>query len=133
MLKAWRAITPDNEQTYWGNMVHCLAQPSHVDDDDEIEADISDFLAQTRNGEREVATPVGRIDVLTLTEVIEVKRIQLWKHAMGQVLAYSRFYPDHVKKIYLYNDRNTTFDDNIIRLICNDYHVVVEIHDYIAI
>ena len=41
MLKAWRAITPDNEQTYWGNMVHCLSQPSHVDDD-EIEANISE-------------------------------------------------------------------------------------------
>jgi KilA-N domain len=133
MLKAWRAITPDNEQTYWGNMVHCLALPSMCDDDDETEAGISNSLAQTRNGEREVETPVGRIDVLTPTEVIEVKRIQLWKHALGQILAYGDFYPDHVKKIYLYNDRNTIFDDNIIRRICNNYHVVVEIHDILVI
>lgn len=50
----------------------------------------------------ESTTPVGRIDVLTKTSVLEIKRIDDWKHGLGQVLAYGTFYPAHKKELCLH-------------------------------
>jgi hypothetical protein len=63
---------------------------------------ISDRLAFELGGIREVTTPCGRIDVLTDTEIIEVKKTSRWKSAIGQVCAYANFYPDRVKRIHLF-------------------------------
>lgn len=68
------------------------------------EKQIRDRLHQELGGLIEVATPVGRIDLLTNTEVIEVKHVQNWKSALGQVLAYSGFYPEHQKRIHLFGE-----------------------------
>jgi len=54
-----------------------------------------------------IKTPVGYIDVLTDTKIIEVKQINLWKHALGQVKCYGYYYPDKQKWIYLFNQRDT--------------------------
>ena len=54
------------------------------------------------DGCREVKTPVGNIDVLTASEVIEVKHIKLWKSALGQVLVYGSYHPKLQKRIHLY-------------------------------
>ena len=56
-------------------------------------------------GQTEVITAVGRIDILTASEVIEVKRISDWKEALGQILAYSAFFPDHIKRIHLFGTK----------------------------
>jgi hypothetical protein len=61
-----------------------------------------DKLARELNGETEVQTPVGRIDILTKTEVIEVKRAIGWKSAIGQVKSYGRYYPNHRLRIHLF-------------------------------
>ena len=55
-------------------------------------------------GQIEVVTAVGRIDLLTNTEVIEVKEVSDWKAALGQILAYSSFFPEHIKRIHLFGD-----------------------------
>ncbi|AFZ27242.1 hypothetical protein Cylst_5207 [Cylindrospermum stagnale PCC 7417] len=55
-------------------------------------------------GETEVVTTIGRIDLLTDTEIIEVKQISDWKAALGQVLTYSAFFPEHTKRIHLFGD-----------------------------
>lgn len=60
-----------------------------------------DILAQSLNGKTEISTPVGRIDVLTDTELIEVKNSKDWKSALGQVMAYSVYHPDKTKRIHL--------------------------------
>jgi hypothetical protein len=59
-------------------------------------------LSKKLNARMEVCCPVGRIDLLTNTEIIEVKYITNWKHAIGQINAYSYFYPNHKKVIYLF-------------------------------
>ena len=49
-----------------------------------------DFLLHTMPGAKgEVILNSGIVDVMTSTEVIEVKSSSNWKHALGQVLAYS--------------------------------------------
>jgi hypothetical protein len=68
------------------------------------EAEYRDRLAAKLKGKTEVQTPNGRIDVLTKKEVIEVKCAPDWKHGLGQVLAYSKYYPSHQKRLHLYGE-----------------------------
>ena len=65
---------------------------------------ISNKIAKQENGQREVGCRFGRIDVLTATEVIEVKRVNDYKGAIGQVLCYTREYPYHKPRIHLYGN-----------------------------
>lgn len=67
-----------------------------------IEKSIRDRLHSQLNGLVEVTTSADRIDLLTDTEIIEVKAIKDWKAALGQVLVYSAFYPEHQKRIHLF-------------------------------
>ena len=46
------------------------------------------------HGTREVITPHGKIDILTQTTIIEIKEASKYKHAIGQLLAYSTLYPN---------------------------------------
>ena len=57
----------------------------------------------------EVKTLSGNIDILTTNEIIEVKKIESWKHAVGQVLVYSYYYPSHQKRIHLYGETQESF------------------------
>lgn len=67
------------------------------------EAQIRDYLAQSIPGSQtEVSTEFGRIDILTPTEVIEVKRATQWKQAIGQVEIYRHGYPKHQPRIHLF-------------------------------
>lgn len=59
-------------------------------------------LKRQLGGKLEVSTPVGRIDLLTQRQVIEVKEVSFWKSALGQVLAYGDYYPHHGKRIHLF-------------------------------
>lgn len=69
---------------------------------DDTERRIRDRLKLELGGEIEVATAVGRIDLLTATEVIEIKNINDWKEALGKILAYSAFFCEHSKRIHLF-------------------------------
>lgn len=60
---------------------------------------ISRRLAQREDSMCEVKTPVGFIDVLTPTTIYEVKELKQWKSAIGQLLAYDRYYPNHRPKL----------------------------------
>jgi hypothetical protein len=53
------------------------------------------------DGVLEVPCLSGRIDILTSTEIIEVKLIKNWKAAIGQVLVYNLEYPDKTPRIHL--------------------------------
>jgi hypothetical protein len=66
------------------------------------EAWYRDCLALQLNGKTEVQTPSGRIDILTKTEVIEVKRASGYKSAIGQVKCYGQHYPNHKIRIHLF-------------------------------
>jgi len=67
-----------------------------------LEQQIRDALKIALGGQSEVVTSAGRIDLLTDTQIIEVKRVDEWKSALGQVLAYSAFFPSHQKCIHLF-------------------------------
>lgn len=88
------------------------------------ESDYSKRLAKQLNGKREIATIAGNIDVLTTTEVIEIKEVKMWKHALGQVLIYGYYYPSHQKRIHLYGETQESFL-NMIKSHCNRFNVKV--------
>jgi hypothetical protein len=64
---------------------------------------IRDNLAAKIPGSKiEVPTLTGRVDILTPSQIIEVKTVRKYKHAIGQVSSYSHYYPKHEKCIYLF-------------------------------
>ena len=74
------------------------------------EKEIKLRLQKELNGKIEVETESGFIDLLTDTEIIEIKIGKQWKHAVGQILIYSFEYPTHKKRIHLFD---IEFDKNI--------------------
>jgi|LakMenE01Jun11ns_1017448.scaffolds.fasta_scaffold9660002_2 hypothetical protein len=71
-------------------------------------------LAKMLNGDVEVVTKTGRIDVLTDTEIIEVKDVQAWKSAIGQVLVYQLEFPDRQPRIHLFGKCSQDFKQMVI-------------------
>ncbi len=70
---------------------------------------------------------VGFIDILTKDCVIEVKELDSWKHALGQVLAYSAALPGNRKKrIHLFKRDGSSIDPaelEIVERICLRFDV----------
>lgn len=87
-----------------------------LNNQDHIEFQIRDSLKSQLGGLTEVKTAAGRIDLLTETEIIEVKRVGEWKSGLGQILAYSGFYPEHRKRLHLFG---STKDEKQIPTIAN--------------
>jgi hypothetical protein len=81
-------------------------------------------LAVKLNGETEVSTPVGSIDLVTSTEIIEIKNVNEWKSALGQVLAYGYFFQAHRKRVYLFGKTNV-IPIRHVEDICQQYGVAV--------
>jgi hypothetical protein len=67
-----------------------------------IEAQVRDKLQAKVGGIAEASCIYGPIDLLTDTEIIEVKRIDDWKTGLGQVVAKGLEYPDHQRHLYLF-------------------------------
>jgi hypothetical protein len=90
------------------------------------ELEIQLDLAKKLNGRIEVATEVGRIDILVdhgTKYIIEIKEASNWKHAVGQVICYGEYYPDHKKKLVLFGETDRC---ELIRKICSRHNIEVE-------
>ncbi|NJO64603.1 MAG: hypothetical protein HC836_42620 [Richelia sp. RM2_1_2] len=74
-------------------------------------------LQKELGGQKEVPTPAGNIDLLTSEQLIEVKEINAWKCAVGQVEVYGDYYPSHQKRIHLFGKCHEKFLD-IVCLHC---------------
>jgi hypothetical protein len=68
------------------------------------EFEIQSRMQQELGGRIEVHTSAGRIDLVTDTEVIEIKKIANWKDAFGEVLAKGQKFPQHSQRIHLFGD-----------------------------
>lgn len=76
------------------------------------------------NAEREVLTPLGKIDILTESELIEVKVFKDYKSAIGQLLCYGKFYPNHKLRLHLFNKSSDKLLSEIYS-ICNTFNIKV--------
>ena len=83
------------------------------------EAWYRDKLARELGGKTEVyIDKVGRIDVLTNTEIIEVKNTKGWKSAIGQIKSYGQYYPKHKIRVHLFGKLTESKLETIQR-VCN--------------
>jgi hypothetical protein len=78
------------------------------------------YVHECEGGVMEIPCRHGQVDIVTATEVIEVKPLTMWKHALGQVLAYSACFPKHRARIHLYMDDEEQSTDlsDIIEICC---------------
>ncbi|WP_157979240.1 hypothetical protein [Rhodoferax ferrireducens] len=89
-----------------------------------LECAVRDMLALEEPDSRvEVHTPVGFIDLLCPASIVEVKSISKWKQALGQLLAYSAYYPDHSKSLHLYGSDTNTQNLDEQMFICRQLNV----------
>jgi hypothetical protein len=86
-------------------------------------------LFEREGGVMEVPCRHGQVDLVTATEIIEVKPMTMWKHALGQVLAYSACFPEHRARIHLYmDDEEQSTDYSDMSDICCRVGVRVTFH-----
>ena len=64
---------------------------------------VKTILASQIRGKMEVKCSVGRVDVLTKAEAIEVKHISKWKEALGQAQCYA-LATGRLPRIHLYTE-----------------------------
>lgn len=79
---------------------HAL-QRKHAEKNHSKSFDISFILKHYPYECTEISTIYGGIDVLTDTQVIEVKKYQHWKKGIGQLMTFGLLYPDHEKVLIL--------------------------------
>lgn len=109
-----------------------LMEPMEYEDDNVSsrvrECSVRDTLASLVGGVVEVRTPSGLVDVLSDTEVIEVKHYRAWKHGLGQVLAYQSYFPHLAKRLHLFaqvGDRETAKYADLAGSVCGAHGVTV--------
>ena len=130
IINEWRQLSHNNNVSYWTEMGDCIKNFPSKENDNE-EHSWRDKIALEENGKIEVEVESGVIDVLTESKIIEVKKIENWKHALGQILSYSLdFYlekPCEMKRetwIYLFGETDERRKELIIRN-CSKYGVNV--------
>ena len=84
-----------------------------------------DKLAKSLNGQTEVKISFGRIDILTSSQIIEVKHIKKWNAAIGQIITYGYHYPNHQKRIHLFGEENSNEKIIFIKKRCQEQNIVV--------
>ena len=119
-IEEWKIYSVANEFAYWDGIKN-IRPNKNLDKEKQIQHRLHKKLG----GEIEVETNYGDIDLLTDTQLIEIKKYSDWKCAIGQLIAYSKDYPDREKIMYLFDVPN----DNIIpkiKILCNDIDIRVK-------
>lgn len=62
--------------------------------------------------------PIGIIDILTADELIEIKNWNDWMKGLGQCIAYSNYYPNHMKHLWFFGEPPSADKEIVIRTIC---------------
>jgi hypothetical protein len=99
-------------------------QPKRKNAIKKAEQKIQDKLHKIIGGQVEVPCLAGAIDLVTATEIIEIKCVKNWKHAIGQVLVYGHYYPSHQKKIHLFGETQAAFLD-MIQDHCKELNILM--------
>ena len=139
--QAGKKLSPDRKQLealikkIWSNAVKdAINQQQNLDYDSDPKVDkpkkkrnesyYRDKLARSLNGQTEVVVPAGRIDILTSNQVIEVKHIKKWNAALGQVITYGVYYPNHQKRIHLFGVENNSSKIILIKEQCRMQNII---------
>ena len=87
------------------------------------ERDVRDRRQAQLGGKVEAHTKSGPIDLLTETELIEIKIVHRWKDAIGHILAKSYKYPNHKKRLHLFGPEEPVMET--IENACEPWEISV--------
>jgi hypothetical protein len=87
------------------------------------ERDVRDRLQTQLGGQVEAYTKWGLIDLLTETELIEIKIAHHWKDAIGHIIAKSNAFPNHKKRLHLFSNQLPRLDH--IEEICTQFDIKI--------
>lgn len=93
-----------------------------------MESRVRDWLAASLgpSARVEVHCSAGIADIVTDSEVIEVKRASLWKAGLGQVLAYSPDFPALGRRLHLFHaDEASAVQYTVASQVCGSLAVAV--------
>jgi hypothetical protein len=93
----------------------------------QVERDVRQRLAVTLGGEECVIGQFGEIDLVTATEVIEIKFVKRWTHALGQVLAHAKSMPGKLPRVHFFGQSEDFLFGILdhIKLLYDDFHVEI--------
>lgn len=97
-------------------------QPSGVGVQDAVKDFLVEHIPQLR---LEIRTPDGAADGLSPKAVIEVARLNSWKHGLGQVCAYGLHFPRRQRILLLFGAPRRPSSLTQIRWACRQYQVRV--------
>ncbi|AOM63412.1 putative Kila-N domain-containing protein [Heterosigma akashiwo virus 01] len=107
-------------------LIRWLQQPEYVSIEKQVQQRLLDELCDEHpQCEVKIEHVPGIIDIITDTQLIEIKNIISWHHALGQVLIYSKFYPNLQKRIHLFMKKQDIEKINFIRSMYNDFQVIL--------
>ena len=118
----WKNYSKQNELEYY----KILSQLDSYQNNNR-EKIIQKKLQKKLGDKIEAVTPVGKIDLLTKAKLIEIKSFDNWKCALGQLIAYSTFYPHREKHMYLFDSENKSTSN--IKKICKANDIKLVIYD----
>lgn len=116
-IEEWKCIKKENIDKYNDSLINIVPDK----DINQAERKIQIKLQKELGGDIEVETDFGFIDLLTNTEIIEIKSGNLWKHGLGQLCVYGEFYKDHIKRLHLFDFE---YNEKINKL-CEKYNIKV--------
>lgn len=81
----------------------------------QTEKSVQKRLQRKLGGDIEVMVPSGSIDLLTITEIIEIKKASKWKEGVGQLMIYGQDYPSHTKRLHIFGKTSGSFQRMVER------------------
>lgn len=121
-IEEWKTNAEENKNKYINQLQQITPEPKT----DSPEYKIQQRLHKQLGGAIEVETEAGFIDLLTNTEIIEIKCSKCWKQGVGQLLIYSHTYPNHAKVLYIFDHYSDTTNTNMIINNCSKYDISVK-------
>lgn len=121
-IEQWKKYSDENTVNYFDALSNLESY-----DHSNKEKLVQKKLQKKYGGEIEVPTKIGNIDLLTDDSIIEIKTYDNWKHAVGQIIMYSKFYPNKDKYICLFDANDK--DVKMIKKLCSEDNINVLVYD----
>ena len=106
----------------------CYIKKKSITDPDSsqysIEYGIQRRLEQELNGHR-ISCPFGRVGLMTTDTIIEIKKWEEHKKAIGQIMGYSVYFPIYKKRIHFFGTKPTTTMEKAIREVCQQFNIEI--------
>jgi hypothetical protein len=116
-IEEWKNIKTKNQDEYNDSLKNITPDKFKTEKEKEIQLK----LHKIYGGEIEAETEFGFIDLLTDTEIIEIKVGYNWKHGLGQLCVYSETFTKHKKRLHLFDIEYNEKINNI----CSKYDITV--------